>query len=309
MPPLLTTSAVRAYQVCPRLYRHKYIDLWRQVEDTEAMRLGTIIHAGLEALLSGTDGHAAVGGLTSDPFLRVRARAMLRGYVARWGTPDKADSVERVFRFPLPHPDDPSQDHPSVSIGGKWDAIKDGCVIEHKTTSWDITEGSLYWQRLEADWQISHYTLAGMLDGIEVKGVLYDVLKVPEQRPLKATPEDKRKFKKDGTLYANQRAEDETPEEYRVRITTAIMDNLDAHFARRLVTRQPRHIRDHLRDAWDYAELMNAGHYPRNANACVTRGMRCAFYDVCHSGLDPAVRQDLFKRVEDPHPELMETVS
>lgn len=60
-------------------------------------------------------------------------------------------------------------------------------VVEHKTTSADITPGSPYWRRLTLDAQVSLY-LGG------AGSLLYDVIRKPTLRPLKATPVEARRY-------------------------------------------------------------------------------------------------------------------
>lgn len=67
-------------------------------------------------------------------------------------------------------------------------------VVEHKSTSLDIGEGSPYWKRLILDGQISNYNTGTRALGHEPVGVLYDVIRKPTLRPLKATPLEERKY-------------------------------------------------------------------------------------------------------------------
>ncbi len=90
-------------------------------------------------------------------------------------------------------------------------AEKNGSVIlvEHKTTSEDIEITSDYWLKLMLDGQISQYYLGAKALGYEVTECLYDVIRKPSMRPYSATPEESRKYKKDGTLYETQHAFDD----------------------------------------------------------------------------------------------------
>ena len=84
-------------------------------------------------------------------------------------------------------------------------------LIEHKTSSADIEDGSAFWKRLRLDSQSSNYLTGSKAVGFDPKAVLFDVIRKPRIKPLKATPVESRKYKKDGGLYANQRENDETP--------------------------------------------------------------------------------------------------
>ncbi len=67
-------------------------------------------------------------------------------------------------------------------------------VVEHKTTSLDIGEGTPYWKRLTLDAQVSKYLVGARALGHEPVGVLYDVVRKPALRPLEATPIESRKY-------------------------------------------------------------------------------------------------------------------
>ncbi len=66
--------------------------------------------------------------------------------------------------------------------------------IEHKSTSADIGPGSPYWKRLIIDGQISVYKTGTRALGYDPVGTLYDVIKKPTLRPMRATPVDDRKY-------------------------------------------------------------------------------------------------------------------
>jgi hypothetical protein len=249
-----------------------------------------------------------------DPYELARATAMIFGYDCRWSA--DADlyevlGVECEFYTALVNP---STGAPSRTwrLGGKLDAAvrekatgREG-VVEHKTSGEDITPGSEYWKRLRLDGQVSVYFEGARALGLDPQFCLYDVLLKPKLRPYKATALEDRKFKKDGTLYANQRERDETPEEYRDRLVEAIAEAPTSYFARGEVVRLESEMDDALFDVWQIGQQMReaerAGRYPRNPDACVRFGRTCSYFGVCTgeaSLTDPA----LFRRSE-LHPEL-----
>lgn len=171
-------------------------------------------------------------------------------------------------------------------------------VIEHKTSSADIRPGSPYWKRLILDSQISNYLDAAKALGVnDLRGVIYDVVKKPAKFPLKATPEEARKYtepksrackeckKKNpaplphvedvdgvdvecvdgrivtdpgGRLYANMREFDETPEEYRERLLADIAEHPDEYFARGEIVRMADEESAAAQDVWAIAERIRA---------------------------------------------------
>lgn len=319
MKALLTSSRMSAARACQRLHHFKYELGYRPAVEAEALTFGTLIHKGLEAwwrapqatrlesaLLAMAEGQA-------DPFEHVKAQEMLRGYHFRWG--DEAFetlAVEAEFAMPLRNP---ATGRPSSSwmLGGKIDAIlrdtRTGRVLicEHKTASGDIGAGSEYFRRLKMDAQISIYYDGAASLGHDISGCLYDVLGKPGIRPLKATPPEQRKFKKDGELYAGQRLVDETPEEYRVRLVASIAENPSGYYQRGEVVRLESELDEARFDVWQIAQQIHAAkaanQAPRNPDACSRWGRTCEFFAAC-CGEASLEDPSLFKKIENVHPEL-----
>jgi hypothetical protein len=297
---LLTTSSAKKFSRCNREYKLSVVDGYAPVATAAALRFGTLIHLGLESWWKSVTPEerlpaalAAVQpaiGETADPFDLVRVEELLIGYDARWGAePLTALAVEVEFRAPLLNPETgkPSR---TFQRAGKCDGIvqqPDGRVqiIEHKTSSEDITPGGNYWRRLQIDSQISNYYAGARALGYDVTGCLYDVLGKPTIKPYKATPEADRKFTKAGALYANQRETDETPDEFRARLREKIAADPMHFFQRGEVVRLEDEEVEAAFDVWQIGkallEAQNANRWPRNADACVRFGQTCSFFDVC----------------------------
>ncbi len=320
--PLLTVSSLKTWRRCQRLYRLRYDEGYRVAREAETLRFGSLIHAGLEAwflgLRSGMSGDAlllhVLQGLPSveDPYEQARAEALLCGYHYRWhDEPLEVLAVEPEFRAPLINPDTDAASR-TWRLGGKLDAIvrtSDGrvLIVEHKTSSEDITVGSDYWRRLRMDGQISAYYVGAAALGYDVSGCIYDVIAKPTIRPLKATPfESRKRVKKTNALYANQRDADETVQEYRDRLVEAIAVEPHRYFARGEVVRLESEMKEHLVDVWQTAQSIRAGQVrnaaPRNPDACKAFGRTCEFFSICtkEASLDDAA----FRRVGNVHSEL-----
>lgn len=365
---LYTTSRLRAHARCAR-YHHLRYDLGLADAPGASAAFGTAGHAALEcwygALLADRDANAlaeaveAVEASSLDPFERARLRVLICGYDARWR--DEMDSydviaVEQQFRYELD----------GYQIGGKVDAIVrrrvDGAVfvVEHKFTGASIGDGESYWDRLAIDTQVSIYVDgAEQLIGEPIAGVIYDVIGRPSQRPLLATPEDKRKYTqgkgckvcggkvgKAGTgvlrlaqggvvsadhaitvitkacgtclgtgwedaprLYADQRASDETPEEFELRIGDLVSESPESWFRRGVVVRLDDELPAMRRDLIDRVRLIEISKAlraaPRNPDACVAYGTMCPFFAACagRASIDDEIR---FPRCG-AHPELSQT--
>jgi len=323
MSNLLTNSRLRAYRECARLHRLLYEEGWRPVRESEAIRFGSLVHRGLEAWWGSdlpienrwVDALAVIDGKAVDVFEAVRAEEILKGYQREWESRVgryRTIAVEALFNSPLVNPVTGAASR-TWALAGKVDAIVEDTatgqilLLEYKTTSDDLSAGSAYWAKLAMDTQVSHYIIGAERLGHEIHGVLYDVLRRPQLRPLRATPPKKRKYKKDGTLYANQRDADETPEAYRQRVRADISERPDRYYAQQAVARTESDLLDYLHDAWalgrQIREAELAGRAPRNPEACHRFG-ECAFWDVCAFGLRLEEHPDRFRRLEDVHPEL-----
>lgn len=253
--------------------------------------------------------------MPADLYELARAQVMLAGYHARWSSEMEhyqVLGVEQEFRAPVRNPDTGATSRTWV-LAGKLDALvhdrRDGLarLVEHKTTSSDAGPGSDYLKRLRMDGQVTIYYEGAASLGHLVAGCIYDVLVKPGLRPLKATPPESRKYTKTGALYANQREADETPDEYRSRVTEALLADPNGFFLRANVDRLEDEMRDGLADVWQTGRVMReselAGRHPRNPDACTRWGRTCEFFPVCsgEGSLDDA---RLYARAGRTHSEL-----
>lgn len=306
----LTNSMRNKFASCHRAYKFAYVDLVRPLQASAALTFGTAMHALLECYWGGAE---APEMLTGDDYTDATIRALYEGYCAKWQASDDAEfekvAAEVGFEAPLMNPETGGTSKTWV-LAGKIDAIakKDGktYIIEHKTTSQDIGPGSDYWRKLSIDGQVSGYYVGAQANGYEVENCLYDVIRKPTIKPLKATPEENRKYKKDGTLYAGQREFDETPEEWYERLKADIAERPDYYFARVEVVRSADDLVDYLFDMWavgrEIADAERLGRFSRNQQSCSAFG-KCEYFDVC-SGCASLDDVTLFRKAETPNEEL-----
>ena len=307
----LTNSMRSKFNACHRAYKIAYVDLVRPVKVSDALSFGTAMHALLEAYWGGQETLV----LTGDDYTDVTLRCLFEGYKAKWEAGD-AERYERVgaefgFEAPLMNPETGGVSKTWV-LAGKIDAIaKDRAtgkhiIVEHKTTSQDIGPGSDYWKKLPIDGQVSGYYVGASTLGFDVDVCLYDVIRKPTIRPYKATPEENRKYKKDGTLYAGQHECDETPEEWQERLMADIAERPDYYFQRVEVVRSESDLSDYLFDMWavgrEIADAERIGRWSRNPNACSVYGS-CEYFDVC-TGCASLDDVTLFRKAETPNEEL-----
>lgn len=341
---LLTASRLKLFRRCQRQHHYRYILGVRPREDAEALRFGTLWHRGLEAWFCGIrDGAgspldealAAIAGAGADPYEQARLEVLLAGYDARWcdaGLEPLAVEVE--FRAPLVNPETGAPSR-TFELAGKIDAVvlehASGrhLIVEHKTSSADITAGSPYWAQLRLDGQVSQYFAGARALGYQPAACLYDVVQKPAQRPSaipivedgakvvldaagqRVRTKDGKKWRETGDAAAGYvlQTRQETPDEYRARLGEAVAAEPDKYFARGEVVRLEDDEAEHGVDVWQQAQAMREGERlgraPRNADACNAYNRLCPYFPVCTNAgtLDDA----RFEKLDDPHSELAAT--
>jgi RecB family exonuclease len=244
-------------------------------------------------------------------------KALLLAYFFRYrGERITTLAAELAFDLPLVNP---QTGHESRlwRLAGKIDRIvglPDGrvAVLETKTTGQSLDDASDYWTRLRLDGQLSLYVYAARQLGYPVETVLYDVVRKPEIQPARATPPEKRKYRKDdGKLYAGQREQDETPAEFGVRLNQDILARPEFYFARKEIPRLDADLNEAQAEWWQQARLLRdcqiAGRWFRNPNSCLMP-FRCDYWNLCSSGVRPETGNVPagYQRVANVHPELGE---
>jgi CRISPR/Cas system-associated exonuclease Cas4 (RecB family) len=319
---LLTHSRLKTARACRRRHQYQYLLGYRSTAEREELDFGSLIHLALEAWWLGVQAALPVdawlrmalhqiGVSKLDAYVRAKAEVLMIGYHTRWAD-EAADfevlGVEERFEYSLRNPET-GRTSPLWRVGGRLDvrvrrrSTSDFGFVEHKTSGEDISPGSTYWKRLRLDSQVSIY-----FDGADSLGqsstfCLYDVIGKPGQRPLKATPEEKRKLKKDGTPYASIRLADESPDEYRDRLIAAVVEKPEEYFVRGEVVRLERELDEARHDMWQQGaqlrEEIRAERFPKNVDAC----QYCSFFPVCtgEASLDDPTK---YRRSSTVHPEL-----
>jgi hypothetical protein len=345
---LLTASRLRVARRCKREHRIRYELGYVPAVEAEELLFGTLIHLALEAwwlavkaglIPEEWSNHAlaALKGAKADPFDRARAEAMVMGYHARWESEAayyEVLGVEERFETDLVNPDTGAPSR-TWRLGGKLDVRvrdrRDGLVkfIEHKTSADDLSPGSVYWQCLRMDGQVSVY-----FDGCEAlseqaDAAIYDVLGKPLQRPGQVplldehgnkivldakgervkTQQGKWRQTSDAVQGFVLQTRDETVDEYRARVVEAICTNGDKFYGREAVVRLEQELKDARFDIWSTAKELRenelAGRAQRNPDACRRNGKLCPYFDACTgaASLDDPSR---FRKLDEVHPELAE---
>ena len=322
---VVTNSELRTWRLCARRHKFQYIARRRPRKTHEALAFGTLWHLGLEHWWSTTGEGRLSAGLAAlrsspgaDPYALAVCETMLAAYTALYGDQDlETVCVEQSFEVPLVNPETGVASR-TFRLGGKFDGIAREpagrlVVVEHKTTASDIEQGSLYWKKVHSlDTQVSLYLSGARAAGYAVEACLYDCARKPGIKPLRATPEESRKWtrptKADPAprLYANQREHDETPEEYAQRVADDIAERPERYFARGEVVRLEKDDDGHAYDTWQQARMMReaelAGFAPKNPDSCSSFG-GCPYLPVCSN--ETTIDDDsLYRTADTAHEEL-----
>ncbi len=310
---VLTQSAVRAFRSCPRKYENLYVKLYRARAVSEPLYYGDLWHGIRENIWKR---EAIFWPLDIDPYLLARLEVMAQGYIAAFGywlEGVEIVSVEEPFRIKLVNPRTDKASR-TFELEGKLDGIvrENGQLwnCEEKTRGGDVDDDDPYWRRLEIDPQVSLYHVATQEKyGEAPRGTIYFVCVKPSIRPKLATPEDKRRYTKDGKLDARQRATDETPEEFKARLIEVVSKDPDRYFKMVRVPRLEKDLEDSRLDVWDTAQAIiaarNSGTFLRNPDSCIHAfGQCCDFFAVCtnRATLDDPL---LYRKADSAHEELM----
>lgn len=310
----LTNSVRNKFNGCHRAYKYAYIDLIRPVQTREALSFGIAMHRLLEAYWNGEE---PTFDVVDDPYIQTTLKVLFEAYRVKYSDSDIEQfeflGSEKEFNLPLMNPETGGISK-TWMLAGKIDAFAkrrstgEVVILEHKTTSADITPGSDYWKKLPIDGQVSGYYVGAKSLGYDVNCCIYDVIRKPSMSPLKATPVENRKYKKDGTLYANQRDTDETPEEWGNRLLADIAERPERYFSRVEIVRSENDLAEYLFDMWsvgrEISDAERLGRFSRNPDNCQRYGT-CEYFDVC-TGCANLEDELLFKKIENPNPELTE---
>lgn len=330
---LLTHSAESAYKKCPRLFYLQYGLGLRPEHQSDALRVGTAVHFGLEILKGGGDETAAEKEvrdvyatsarppwLDADGFAveEETAVALVRGYARRWEHQHIIEyvGVEQSFDLPIINPET-GFSTPTFRSAGKIDGIvrlPDGrlAILEHKTTSEELAPDSDYWRRLLMDSQISRYVLAARALGYPVETTVYDVIRKPQIRPKAVTKADRALSTSRGHYFGlpltSVCPERETPAMYGARLLADTIERPDFYFARNEIARLETDLEEYRHEQWQIQkairESQRHGRFYRNTNACL-HPFRCPFFEVCRAGISTEHIPQGFRRVKRLHEELV----
>lgn len=310
MRPLqtLTHSRMSAFKTCLRKHYYLYELGIRRERDATPLRIGQALHLALDARANGASVEAAILQGTAGYI-----------FIPQWAEPDEwaveqqiairlihayywryeQEAVKKIaseigFRLPIYNPETGKQST-TFELAGVIDKIvklPDGrlAVMEHKTTSDDLSDSSDYWSRLRIDQQISLYYIAARQLGYEVETVIYDVVRKPGIRPK---------------LIKGER---ESPEQFGDRLTEDIATRPDFYFARKEIPRLESDLEEFYHELWHQQKLLRQcqlhDRWFRNSNACL-HPYKCEFFDLCLNGFSSESElPPNYMKLKNIHPEL-----
>ena len=308
----LTNSMRNKFASCHRAFKFCYEDLKRPIKTSDALNFGTAMHQLLECYWLNAE---AEFPNVDDEYTAMTLKALFEGYRNRWEEYDRnkyeAICTERAFKAPLMNPETGGISK-TFHLAGKIDALAKEkttgkvVIVEHKTTGQDIGPGSDYWRKLPIDGQVSGYYVGAEAIDYPASKCLYDVIRKPTIKPYKATPEDKRKYNKDGSLSKACREYDETPDEWYERLTADIASRPDYYYARIEISRSDNDLLEYLFDMWavsrEISDAQRMNRWSRNPQACSVYGT-CEYFGVC-TGEQDIDDVTLFRTAERANEEL-----
>lgn len=251
----VSISRVKLFQACRRAYYFRYIENLIPVQTADALQTGTSYHALIEELYK--------TGEIEEGYTKEHAMAVAYG------------------KYIYPRFDIKSvEDWKSACLGshqliGRLDGIAgDGCIVEHKTTSSEITEEYEY--ALQWDQQILAYML---MTG--ARKIYYTVCRKPTIRQKK-NETDKEFFDRMVEWY-----EDDTEKKIRLMIITRTDEEV-SEFASELHT-----VCDIMNDA-----EANPDKLYKNPSYCHKWGRMCEYAGICLN-YDPNQEYVEFKKREE----------
>lgn len=250
----VSISRVKLFKACRRAYELKYIYGLEPVEKAESLETGLSYHKLIEQLY--VDGDML--GMEEN---YSKELAMTAAYYKYIFPKFKVKSVEDWFEYALPNGD---------TLIGRTDGItEDGVLVEHKTTSSEITEEYEY--NLLWDEQLLAYMLA-----TGTRKVWYTVCRKPTIRQKKG----------------------ESDEEFYQRMVEWYDTDTDSKIRLLLLERTDKEVKDFEVDLCNVvSEMGRATTFYKNCAHCNKFGRRCEYSSICLN-YDPEQEYIEFKKRE-----------
>lgn len=284
---IITHSSLSRFKSCRRSYYYRYVLGLVPRINSEALRLGSLVHKGLEigreAALAETQGvYAATQEEASElETMRITADSMLTGY-AKALPPLDLIQTEIPFDLTLRNPAT-RRCSPKFILAGKVDGLAKRntgiYLVEYKTAS---VIDRQYVERLALDSQVTLYiyALQRLMDR-RIDGVIYRVLRKPSIR----------------------QRQNESITQFQDRLVEDYLKRPEWYFYEELLFRSQEDIQEFEKELWqvaqDLKDTMNSGRWYRNTSRCSDYGL-CTYSHLC---LNEPGSEALYEYRE-PHEEL-----
>lgn len=313
----LSHSSIQSFLRCPRLWYLQYILGISPIgARSRPLEMGDAIHQALEVWWTGEGStqdrlDAAVAAFnqaaTELSFEdRTQGPVLLQGYAAQYSDDELRYQglplAEQKLELPVLDPD--GNVDPRMVLVAKmdvvgYDELGNTVLVEHKSTASDINT-STFWNRFSNSLQLPLYWIAATDCYRRPTKLIVDVVRAPIMHRAKATPIEKRKFRKRDDQYGKAgeplpgtRLRDETTAEFAARAAEAVLENPFGYFTRREYTFTGCQIAEARADVWAVGNLMleviaREGASARNSDGCEKYGELCGFHAACYGGADLA---------------------
>lgn len=262
---VVSNSEISVFQRCAKEHFFAYgLRRARRSYEREALSRGKAIHKAV--------GEFQRGEAVDYSGLRPEDRALVRGYVAFYAGPDGRDrqietaQTDKGFQISIDR----------IQVVGEFDGVgikkdtRKKAILEHKSSSEDISVGSSYWRKVAmTNRQVSLYLIASKQKGWGETEVLFDVLGKPKLRLKKG----------------------ESEEAFEQRVLVDIAESPSKYYVRATLVRLEHEHAAHIRDLKGIVHLMQRARemgpdVPRSTEACFKFGKPCEYYPVCGEGSD-----------------------
>lgn len=257
----LSTSKIKCYKACRRLYYFKYVEGLESVKPIEALEDGKSYHSKIE--------HLYKDGSIEIDYENPKITAMALAYQKYIYPHFVCKRVEEWFEHKIT---------PSLILIGRFDGIaEDGCIVEHKTTSSDVDEEYIY--NLRLDEQILNYMVASKKNKI-----YYTVCKKPTIRQ-KQNETDEEFLQRCVEWY-------DTDTDLKIRVIKVTRNQKEIDEQRKALA----YIGKEIKRIENQKEAKELSFY-RNPNYCQQYGRTCEFASICLN-YDPKLEYIEFKKKE-----------
>jgi hypothetical protein len=311
----ISYSSISDFLRCPRYYFYRRVAKYVPVgAEGRATAFGNAFHSAQAVWWNGRHDDDPVVRLNAarDEWMnksgalsvedQILGEILLTGYAVKWEDSGlmfhMEPIVEERVHAPLLGPSgDPVEGLQVVAVFDVVAYDLDGNVvlIDHKTTTSQLDEGSSYWQRADLSLQVGMYYVAASDVGRTAGRFIWDAVRAPEYKMKRATPPEelqyykrKGKFGNLGDLKPGQRLSDESPEEFAEFVTNLVLSNPESYYARHDQYQTPDQldmVRADLYQVGMQIKIAHEGEYfPRNRglSSCFAFNRPCPYLPVCN---------------------------